>query len=123
MLLRRDPARRGAVVAIVTAAALSACATDKSDDQYREDVVTSIHDSIDGDIVDLVTALHNQQADAPTVAWKDAPLAIPVMQEDWRKARAAWEHVEGAVSALVSGVDLEIDARYEDLAPGASLDG
>lgn len=124
MLFRRAPTRRSAGVAIAVASVLAGCATaDKSDEQYREDVVASIHDSINSDLLDLVSALHNLQANAPTVAWREAPASIALMQEDWTRARTAWEHVEGAVTALVSGVDMELDARYEDLAPMASKDG
>jgi len=84
--------------------ALPAACADKSD-----------ADSIAGDLEDFASAAHSLQAASPSRAWdpvKDAG-AIVEMQDQWKRMRTAYEHVEGAIVALFPGVDVEMDGRYE----------
>jgi iron uptake system component EfeO len=101
---------------VVLAAAAGGCA-DKTDADYRADVIVSIHDSIATDLDALVDAAYHLQAAAPTHAWSataDA-VAIDQMREAWKQARTAYEHVEGAVVSLFPTIDIGLDGRYEDM--------
>jgi iron uptake system component EfeO len=103
---------------------LPAC-TDKTDADYRTEVAASIHDSIDADLADLVQAGRDLQAAAPSRAWQPVAdaAAIAAMREAWKRTRVAYEHVEGAIVALVPGIDAALDARYEDLLGKLGPDG
>jgi len=103
------------ITATSLATSLAACA-DKTDADYRADVVLSIHDSIAGDLDDLVTAARNLQAASPSRAWNETTdmLAITNMREAWKRTRIAYEHIEGAVVSLFPGVDGALDARYDE---------
>jgi iron uptake system component EfeO len=111
------PERRGWSASLVIAiAALTAC-TEKTDADYRADVIASIHDSIVDDLDAMIVAALNLQAAAPSRGWnasKDAD-AIRDMQEAWKRMRRSWEHVEGAINALLPDVDEEVDGRYEEM--------
>jgi iron uptake system component EfeO len=94
---------------------LAAC-TDKTDADYRADVVASIHDSIATDLDDLVQAAYNLQAASPSLAWNESmdAMAIANMREAWKRTRIAYEHIEGAIVSLFPGVDAALDSRYDD---------
>jgi iron uptake system component EfeO len=94
---------------------LAAC-TDKTDEDYRADVVVSIHDSIGSDLDDLVQAARSLQAASPSRAWNEVAdmMAITNMREAWKHARIAYEHIEGAIVSLFPGVDAALDARYDE---------
>jgi iron uptake system component EfeO len=95
---------------------LAAC-TEKTDADYRAEIVASIHDSIGADLAELVQAARDLQTASPSHAWDataDAA-AISAMQDAWKHTRIAYEHVEGAITALFPGVDSTLDARYEDM--------
>jgi iron uptake system component EfeO len=109
-------------VAALFLASLAAC-TDKTDADYRADVVASIHDSIAEDLDHMVQAAYDLQTTAPTRAWNTGDLAIAQMQESWKNARTAYEHVEGAITALFPEVDTTIDGRYEDMLKDLNGDG
>jgi iron uptake system component EfeO len=105
----------GWIVALLLTS-LAACA-DKSDADYRAEIVASIHASIGADLAELVQAARDLQAASPSCAWQpvaDAG-AITAMQEAWKRTRIAYEHVEGAIVALFPGTDTTLDARYESL--------
>ena len=108
--------------ALVALAALPAGCSDsnKSNADYRSEVVVAMHDSISDDLADLVQAARDLQAAAPTHAWNataDAA-AITAMRGAWKRARVAYEHVEGATAPLFGTLDITLDARYDNyLAP------
>ncbi len=106
-------------------ASLAACASEKSDADYRAEIAASIHDSIDEDLVDLVQAARDLQATSPSHAWNSTTdaTAITAMQEAWKRTRIAYEHVEGAVAALFPEIDAKLDARYEDMLAKLGPDG
>jgi iron uptake system component EfeO len=115
---RTATGRRAVRVALILAAvsAWAAC-TDKSDAEYRAELVVSIHDSIGADLADLVQAARDLQAASPSRTWRDTEdaAAIAAMRAAWKRTRVAYEHVEGAIVALFPGIDTTLDARYEDL--------
>jgi iron uptake system component EfeO len=93
-----------------------AACTDKTDADYRADVVVSIHDSIAEDLDNLVTAARNLQAAAPSRAWNETSdaMAIANMRDAWKRTRTAYEHIEGAIVSLFPGIDVALDSRYDD---------
>jgi iron uptake system component EfeO len=102
-------------VSAVMFASLVACTSDKTDADYKADVVASMHDSIGADLAALVTAAHALQDAAPTHAWSataDAK-AISDMQAAWKNTRIAYEHVEGATAPLFGELDGTMDERYD----------
>jgi iron uptake system component EfeO len=94
---------------------LAAC-TDKTDADYRADVVVSIHDSIAEDLDALVQSARDLQAASPSRAWNEAAdaMAITNMRDAWKRTRTAYEHIEGAVVSLFPGIDTSLDARYDE---------
>jgi iron uptake system component EfeO len=99
--------------AVALTCALAGCA-EKTDLEFRTELVSSIHASIDADLASLVIATRNIQAAAPSHAWtaNDAA-AIEDMREGWKRMRAAFERVEGAISPLFVDLDERIDGRYD----------
>jgi iron uptake system component EfeO len=102
----------------------AACASDKTDADFRADVVEAMHDSIGTDLDRLVVAALELQAAAPIRAWNavDAD-AIEDMRESWRRTRVAYEHVEGATAPLFGNLDVALDARYDDYLATLGADG
>src|ERR1043166_1205796 len=101
---------------VATLAALAACSDDKSDSEFKADVVAAMHDSIGADLADLVQAARDLQAASPVHAWNataDAA-AITAMREAWKRSRIAYEHVEGATAPIFGDLDVTLDARYDD---------
>jgi iron uptake system component EfeO len=90
----------------------------KTDEQWKIDVTGAIHASILGDVDALVRATEDLQAAAPAPAgrgWdrdKDAD-AIANMKAAWARARAAYEHIEGAIAPTFPEIDAAIDERYD----------
>jgi iron uptake system component EfeO len=102
--------------ALVVIGALAACA-DKTDADYRSDVVAAMHDSIIYDLDAMIDAGGKLQAAAPNRAWDPTMDAksISAMQDRWKDMRRAWEHIEGAIGGLFPEVDEQLDGRYETL--------
>ena len=99
----------------VIIASLAACGGDKSESDYRAEVVASMHDSIGANLVDLVQAARDLQSAAPTHAWNatsDAA-AITAMRDAWKRTRIAYEHVEGATAPIFGDLDVTMDERYD----------
>ncbi len=121
MFARRSTRFAWALVALTSMGMSAGCDsdTDPQGQDYEETTVTAMHDSIDGDIDELILAAQALQAAAPTPAgrgWdpvQDAD-AIANMKQAWIDARVAYEHVEGALAPLFPDIDFAIDARYDD---------
>jgi iron uptake system component EfeO len=101
----------------------------ETDDQFKSDVTTSMQKTFLVELQTLNQAAIDIQTAAPTPmgrGWdpvQDAQ-AITTMKAAWRRARIAYEHIEGAVAPLFPDVDAAIDARYDDfLAQLASVGG
>jgi iron uptake system component EfeO len=78
------------------------------------DVKTYVSSNLD----QLVTATAELRTAAPAAdddgwnATRDAA-AVTAMKTAWRKARAAYEHVEGAIAVLFPELDVSTDERYD----------
>lgn len=124
--------RKSKALLVVTAlAALAACSSSssgegtappgptKTDDEFKADVTTGMQQIIAVQLDALYKATQDLQAAAPTPTgrgWDDAQdaAAITAMKAAWRRARLAYEHVEGAVAPIFPDIDTSIDARYDD---------
>ena len=128
---------RYASLIVVGLFALSGCSSSDAsssstggltDEQYKANATSGMHDALLTDIVAMKKAAQDLQSEAPDHAWdatgdKDA---IDKMRGSWIEARAAYEHIEGALAPLFPQIDFSIDARYDDfmtdLAPNGDDD-
>lgn len=103
------------IITTLSIAALAAC-SDRSDAEFRSDIVAGMHDAIAAELADLVQAARELQAAAPDHAWSatDDAAAIAAMRDAWRRTRIAYEHVEGATAPIFGDLDVTLDARYDD---------
>ena len=101
------------LAALALCCVLAGCA-EKTDLEFRTELVSAIHTSIDEDLASLVIATRDIQAAAPSHAWgaNDAT-AIEDMRDGWKRMRAAFERIEGAISPLFLELDEDIDGRYD----------
>jgi len=104
---------------VTTACSSGSKNAEKTDGDYRQEVVSGMHALLLNDLADLATAARNLQTAAPETegrGWsvtEDAS-AITVMKTAWVSARAAYERAEGAIAPLFPDFDAAIDARYDD---------
>lgn len=112
------------LLSVAFIASLAAC-SDRTDADFRADVSVSMHASITEGLADLAQATRSLQAAAPNRAWNPVTnaAAITDMQNAWRRARSAWEHVEGAIAPAFAGLNVSMDARYEDFLTGLGPTG
>lgn len=52
----------------------------------------------------------------------DDATAVAAMKTEWKKARAAYEHVEGSIAVLFGGLDVSTDERYDGFIENAADD-
>lgn len=111
------PRALGASAAAVLASIASpGCGGDPaSPEQQALDGVTSF---IKINLADLADSSAKLQAAAPAPredGWNatDDASAITTMKSEWRRARAAYEHIEGAIAVLFAELDYATDQRYD----------
>ena len=95
----------------------------ESDADYSNDVASQMHEALTVDLHQLVVAAQALQEAAPLTQGRgwDAQadfVAIAQMKNEWLRAHAAYEHVEGAVAPLFPDLDSALDTRYEDQLAG-----
>ncbi len=84
----------------------------------QEQALLDVKSYIQSNLDSLHEATVALQKDAPTPdadgwsATQDAA-AVQKMKEDWKKARTAYEHVEGAIAVLFPELDVSTDQRYD----------
>ena len=78
------------------------------------DVKAYIQSNLD-ELDRAVTALQNDAPVADADGWnaKSDSAAIAKMKGDWKRARIAYEHVEGALAVLFPDLDASTDERYD----------
>ncbi|MGZ3456999.1 MAG: imelysin family protein [Archangium sp.] len=92
----------------------TSCSTTPPKDQALLDVKSFIQTNLDA----LHAAVVDLQKDAPAPdadgwnATHDAA-AVQKMKDDWKRARTAYEHVEGAIAVLFPELDVSTDERYD----------
>ncbi len=93
--------------------------TPLSDAEQSALAVTGMHDALLHDLDALHQATLDLQAAAPVTTGKgwgptvDAA-AITATKEAWKRARASYERIEGALAPLFPDIDASLDARYDD---------
>ncbi|MFT3838784.1 MAG: imelysin family protein [Myxococcaceae bacterium] len=111
---------------VVTALSLVACGP--SQEEQRKQLAQSMHDSLQSDLGNLITAATALRDAAPTPSgrgWdktQDAA-AIASMKTHWKEARTAYEHIEGALAPIFPDVDASLDARYDDFLASLGTQG
>ncbi|HEY2365365.1 MAG TPA: imelysin family protein [Polyangiaceae bacterium] len=95
----------------------------ESDADYSNDVASQMHEALTVDLHQLVVSAQALQDAAPVTQGRgwDAQadfVAIAQMKNEWLRARAAYEHVEGAVAPMFPNLDVALDSRYEELLAG-----
>ena len=94
---------------------LSGCAQNLSpQEQALVDVKAYIQTNMD----ELLAAAQAIQSDAPAPdanGWSAQSDAAQVakMKSDWKRARIAYEHIEGAIAVLFPDIDVSTDERYD----------
>lgn len=110
-----------ALTARLAAAALAAvgmagCSGD--DKNPEQQALLEVKSYINTNLNDFVDATKKLQAAAPAPdadgwsATADAA-AVAEMKTQWKRARAAYEHVEGAIAVLFPELDVSTDERYD----------
>lgn len=113
---RRLPRPFAPAALLALSFAAGACAPSRAD--RERDATRAVKDQIAADLTALAQAAHDLQAAAPAPdadgwnATQDAA-AVAQMRAAWHRARAAYEHVEGAIAVLFPTIDVSIDARYD----------
>ena len=104
------------VTSLLATSLVAAACGDSSDNDFEAEVTRDMHASIAADLADLAQAARDLQAAAPTHAWDETAdaAAITAMRDAWRRARVAYELVEGATAPLFPDQDFAMDARYDD---------
>lgn len=99
-----------------TSLSLVGCGDSAADQKTQ--VASAMQSSMKGDLTDLWQASLDLQAAAPLPVgrgWDAAQdgAAIALMKAAWIRARAAYEHVEGATAPIFTTIDISIDERYD----------
>jgi iron uptake system component EfeO len=121
MMIERDlrapsPARY-VVAAALSALCLLGCGSDE-EGSPRDKAIADVKAYVSSNLDDLVASTSALCAAAPAAdadgwnATADAS-AISTMKDSWRKARVAYEHVEGAIAVLFPELDVATDERYD----------
>lgn len=119
---------------LAAAAALPACSDDDNDKllddaEYETKAVLTVKGFIEENLDELAAAAIALQAAAPAPdadGWSAEadPAAVSAMKVEWKRARQAYEHVEGAIAVLFPDLDVATDARYDafiEASPDADL--
>jgi iron uptake system component EfeO len=114
--MRRMPAYYYCLAAV--GCALAACSNDDDGGDVQADAIVGTKAYLSGEVEKLVTASEAIQKAAPAPdedGWnpKDDAQAVEKMRSAWGDARDAYEHVEGAIAILFSGLDVSTDERYD----------
>ena len=119
---------------LAAVAALPACSGDDNeklvtDAEYQDQAVLSVKTFIQQNLDAFAAAAVALQAAAPAPdadGWSAAAdaAAVDAMKAEWKKARQAYEHVEGAIAVVFPDLDVSTDAHYDafiEAAPDADL--
>jgi iron uptake system component EfeO len=90
----------------------------KTEAQYRLDVVGSAKTYIHGELENWYSAVKDLQTAAPAPSGRGWDVtadkaAMDDMKAAWRRARIAYEHIEGALAPLFPTLDVSTDERYD----------
>jgi iron uptake system component EfeO len=125
---RRSPRRRHPLGPVLGLLALPAAACGGNETKTPEEsALLSVKQEITTNLADLARASAALRAAAPAPdadgwnATSDAA-AVSAMKAEWKKARIAYERVEGAIAVLFSEYDRSTDERYDGFIEEAADD-
>ncbi len=104
--------------ALVACACLMAACADEPTPTESQAALSVVKRDITHDLAELAAATRALQAAAPAPdadGW-DANrdrAAVTAMRAEWRRARGAYERIEGAIAVLFPHLDVSTDERYE----------
>ena len=104
---------------LAVASGCSSSADGKTDDEYRAEITSGMHDSLALEIADWKQAATELAGYAPSPSGRgwDPTLdakALSDIKEAWQRMRVSYEHIEGAIAPLFQEIDYWTDARYDD---------
>ena len=99
-------------------AAAVGCGGSRTLEEDKAQALTDTKAYIQGSLDELVAAAVALQAAAPAPqadGWNAArdAAAIAAMKVQWKRARTAYEHIEGAIALLFPELDVSTDERYD----------
>src|SRR4051812_23715134 len=77
----------------------------------EEQALLDVKSYIAGNMDELFAAVQQLQQAAPPTAWAGQDLTP--MKTAWKRARKAYEHIEGAIAVLFPDIDYSTDQRYD----------
>jgi iron uptake system component EfeO len=114
--------RSGALVLAVALCGFAACSNEEdaadTGGDFEEQATVDVKAFVDSQLSKLVSASEELQDAAPEPdedGWNDSDdqEAWNEMAAAWKKARTAYENVEGPIATLFAGLDVSADARYD----------
>jgi iron uptake system component EfeO len=102
---------------LACASLMVACADDPAPTESQA-AITAVKRDISTDLAELAAATRALQAAAPAPdadGWdltRDRA-AVTAMRAEWRRARGAYERIEGAIAVLFPDLDVSTDERYD----------
>ena len=107
---------KGLGPSLLTLAIVLGCSDESgsSVDGREEEVTSALKESISKDLASWHEGALALCDAAPSTAWDSTSPAVAPMRQHWREARAAYEHIEGAIAPLYPDLDFATDARYDD---------
>lgn len=109
---------------IATALLLAACGNDPIDEgngnpaDHQTQAILSVKTYVSSELARLRDAAVALQAAAPEAdadGWNptDDAAAVEAMRAEWKKARLAYERIEGAIAVIFPDLDASTDERYD----------
>jgi iron uptake system component EfeO len=117
----RSAGKRVSPLIALNILAVAGCASpEKSDGQFKAEIVAGMHQLVLARIQGLNQAARDLQLAAPSPVGRgwDATLdqqQIAAMTDAWVRTRSNWEQAEGILSCLLPDLDTALDSRYEDM--------
>jgi iron uptake system component EfeO len=104
------------MVVVTVAVGSSSCGTAPTDPKNQ--ALISVKSFIQANMIDLADSSAELQMAAPASdadGWNAAadPGAVSAMKAAWKRARVAYEHIEGAIAVLFPELDYSTDQRYD----------
>ncbi len=120
-----EPFARTILLVLVAAAGVALGGCGESDPQT--DALLGVKSYIDDELVLLADAAVELKSAAPEPdadGWNatDDAAAVTAMRGAWGRARASYEHIEGAIAILFPMIDVSTDARYDSFIEAAPDD-
>jgi iron uptake system component EfeO len=104
--------------ALLACASLAVACSDDPAPSESQAALTAVKRDISADLAELAAATRALQAAAPAPdadGWSAAndQAAVTTMRAEWRRARGAYERIEGAIAVLFPDLDVSTDERYD----------